>query len=201
MPDAVLFARSGLESLAAPGRRGVPDGAPGITIEVRHDYATASVEARRGMADALAARAQVAFGLVLRTGPHRASAGPIAFASAGPAHWLATARGVEPRGFVAKLERELASVAFIADLSDGRIILAAGGPKAREVLAKGIPIDLHPRAFGPTDAAVTVAHHIGVHLWLVDDAPTFELAVPRSYAASFWHWLVEAGSEFGVQVR
>ncbi len=201
MPDAVPFARSGLESVAAPGRHGVADGAPGLTVEVRHDYAIASVEARRGRAPALATRARAAFGLALRTGPHRASAGPIAFAAAGPAHWLATARAVEPQGFAAKLARELTGLAYVTDLSDGRIILAVGGPKVREALAKGVPIDLHPRAFRPGDAAVTVAHHIGVHLWLIDDAPTFELAVPRSYAASFWHWLVEAGGEFGVEIR
>ena len=201
MPDPALFTRSGLESLAAPGRHGVSGGAPGLTIELRRDYAVASVEARPGTVEALAERVRAAFGLALRTGPHRASAGPVAFASAGPGHWLATARGVEPRSFAAQLKRELTGVAFVTDLSDGRVILAVGGAKVREVLAKGIPLDLHPRAFALGDAAVTVAHHIGVQLWLIDDAPTFELAVHRSYAASFWHWLVEAGSEFGVQVK
>ena len=201
MPDPALFTRSGLESIAGPGRYGVSGGPPGLTIELRHDYAVASVEARSAMAEELARCVRAAFGLELRTGPRRGSAGPVAFASVGPGHWLATACGLEPRSFAAQLERELTGVAFVTDLSDGRIILAVGGPKVREVLAKGVPLDLHPRAFGLGDAAVTVAHHIGVHLWQLDDAPTFELAIHRSYAASFWHWLLKAGSEFGVQVK
>jgi sarcosine oxidase subunit gamma len=36
-----------------------------------------------------------------------------------------------------------------------------------------------------------------VQLWQVDAVPTYELAVPRSLAAAFWHWLVESAAEFG----
>ena len=62
-------------------------------------------------------------------------------------------------------------------------------------------IDLHPRAFGPGDAAVTSVAHVGVHLWQIDAAPTYELAVPRSLAAAFWHWLVESAAEFGGTIE
>jgi methylglutamate dehydrogenase subunit D len=198
--DRLLIARTGLEALIAPGRHGAPVDAPGVTIELRADYALADVAARRGRSDALSDRVRAAFGLDLPLGPRRAAKGPIAFASAGPAQWLAIARDVEPRSFEAWLASELEGVAFITDCSDDRVVLAVGGPKARSVLAKGVPVDLHPRAFGRNGSAVTVAHHIAVHLWQVDDAPTFELAVHRSDAASFWHWLIEAGCEFGVMV-
>lgn len=201
MHDPVLIARSGLESLAVPGWHGAPGQTPGITIEWRGAYALADVAARRGLRDALGDRVRATFGLDLPKELRRAAAGPIAFASAGPCQWLASARGIEPRSFEARLASELAGLAFVTDLSDGRIVLAVGGPKARDVLGKGIPVDLHPRAFGQGDTVVTVAHHVGVHLWQVDDVPAFELAVHRSYAASFWHWLVEAGCEFGVLVK
>ena len=88
-----------------------------------------------------------------------------------------------------------------ADQSDGRIILRVTGPRVRDALAKGVPIDLHPRAFRPGDAAITTVATIGVHLWQVDDAPTYELIVPRSFAVAFREWFDEAAAEFGIGWR
>ena len=68
------------------------------------------------------------------------------------------------------------------------------------MLAKGIAIDLHPRAFKPGDVALTIAAHIGVQLWQVDEAPTYEIAVPRSLAKSLWAWLSASAAEFGYEV-
>jgi len=65
------------------------------------------------------------------------------------------------------------------------------------VLAKGIPLDLHPRAFAPGDVALSVASHIAVQLWQANDAPTFRLLAPRGYAGSFRRWLGESAAEFG----
>ena len=72
------------------------------------------------------------------------------------------------------------------------------GPRARDALAKGVHIDLHPSAFLPGDAAVTAVAYIGVHFWQVDAAPTYEFAMFRSFAVSFGEWLVDAAAEFGV---
>ncbi len=75
------------------------------------------------------------------------------------------------------------------------------GPKARDTLAKGLPIDLHQQVFQPGDTALTVVAHINVHIWQVDDAPTYDLAVFRSYAASFCEFITSAASEFGISFR
>ena len=90
--------------------------------------------------------------------------------------------------------------AMIADQSDGRCVLRLRGMKAREVLAKGIGIDLHARAFKPGDVALTLAAHVGVQLWQLDDAPTYEIAVARSLAGSLWAWLSASAAEFGYEV-
>jgi sarcosine oxidase subunit gamma len=74
------------------------------------------------------------------------------------------------------------------------------GPRARDVLQKGVLIDLHPGAFKAGDVAVTPVAHIGTHLWQADDTPAYEIAVFRSFAEAFRHWLEEAGAEFGVDV-
>jgi sarcosine oxidase subunit gamma len=200
VPDPILIPRSGLEALAAPGWIGKRTETPGITVALRSAYALSSVMARPGCVGALSERVRDAFGLKLPAGPHRSAAGTLAFVSAGPDHWLAVATDLVPRSFEARLRNELAGFASVSDQSDGRLILAIGGPKAREVLAKGIPIDLHPRMFDTRHAAATVAHQVQIHLWQTDEVPTYEIAVFRSYAASFWQWIIEAGSEFGVLV-
>lgn len=51
------------------------------------------------------------------------------------------------------LGQRLRGLASIFDQSGGRTVLRLSGPRARDVLAKGLPIDLHSRAFGPGSAA------------------------------------------------
>ncbi len=94
----------------------------------------------------------------------------------------------------------LGSLASISDQSDSRMVLRLSGARVRDALAKALPIDLHPRAFGPGRAAVTQAAHIGVVIWQRDAAPSFDLAVARSYAGSLVEWLIGASAEYGLDV-
>jgi sarcosine oxidase subunit gamma len=84
-------------------------------------------------------------------------------------------------------------------VSHGRTLFALTGSRVREALAKGVPIDLHASAFGPGEAASTLVAHIPVNLWQVDDRPSYEFAIARSLAQSFWQWLTVAAAEYGVQ--
>jgi sarcosine oxidase subunit gamma len=70
----------------------------------------------------------------------------------------------------------------------------------REALAKGCPIDLHPRAFAAGAAAATVIGHIGVNLWRLPSDDGLHLAVFRSMAGSFRSWLHASAAEFGLEV-
>jgi sarcosine oxidase subunit gamma len=92
------------------------------------------------------------------------------------------------------------ATASVFDQSDSRIVLEVGGPRIRDALAKGLPIDLHPTAFRKGDAAITTTNHISVHVWQVDDAPRYRLAVPRSYFGSFWRGFAAAAAEYGCVV-
>jgi len=196
-----LIRRRGLEHLATPGRHGAPAGEAGVEVTVRSDLALATVMARKGRETELKRRVDEAFGLDPPTRPSRVAAGPLAFAWAGPGHWLASQEAIDGREFERRIRRELADVAAVSDQSDGRIVIRVGGARVRDALAKGVMIDLHSRAFAPGGAAVTSVAHIGVHLWQLDAAPTYELAVFRSFGAAFWHWLIASASEFGVIVR
>ena len=200
MADLALEPCSGLERLAVPGRHGHAAGAAGVMLALPRDRALASVMARKGSEAALASRVREAFGLELPDRPHRISSGPVAFVWAGPGQWLAGAEAQPGHAFEARLRETLAGLASIADQSDGRTLVRVTGPRARDALAKGVLIDLHPRAFGPGDTAVTTVAHIGVHFWQIDEAPTYEFAMFRSFAPDFWRWLMDAAAEYGVDV-
>jgi sarcosine oxidase subunit gamma len=159
----------------------------------------ASVTACRGRSEVASAAIESAFGTPLPLKPRIATGRDIAFAWSGPGQWLAiAAHAAVPGGDIeALLAPHLVGLAAVCEQSDGRLVVELAGPRAREVLAKGIPIDLHPRAFAPGDVALSVASHIAVQLWQVDDTPTYRLAVPRSFADSFRRWLGESAAEFG----
>ena len=69
------------------------------------------------------------------------------------------------------------------------------------MLAKGCSLDLHPRVFKPGDAATTPIALIDCQLWQIDDTPSYDLAVPSSFAESFWSWLTASAAEYGYAVE
>jgi methylglutamate dehydrogenase subunit D len=156
--------------------------------------------ARRGKSTELAARVKERFATELPLTPRRVADSRIHFISAGPGRWLAAAPNQSPVTFESDLREALSGLASVASQSDGRSIVRVSGPKARDALAKGVPLDLDPAVFGPGDTAMTVVAHINVHLWQIDTAPTYDFAVFRSFAGSFCEWLLDAAAEFGVLV-
>lgn len=196
MPD--LASRSGLETIlrAAPSHAGEA----GVRLALRTGLALASVIVRKGQDDALAARVRERFHLDLPRKQKRVEGRGIAFVRTGPGQWLALAEGADGHAFEKSLREALGNAASVSDQSDGRLVLRVSGPKARAAIQKGVLIDLHPRAFRAGDAAVTTIAHLGAALWQIDDAPTYEFAVFRSFAQAFWRWLEEAGAEYGVEI-
>jgi sarcosine oxidase subunit gamma len=147
--------------------------------------ALATIIARAGKAGELRTEVERRYGLDLPTRPVRAQGAELNLVWAGPEQWLAVSADPE---IVKRLAADLRGFAAVSDQSDARAIIRIAGPRARNVLAKGCPVDLHPRAFRAGDTALTAIEHIGVHLWQLDGLPTFEIAVARSRAASFWRW-------------
>jgi methylglutamate dehydrogenase subunit D len=163
------------------------------------DLGLATIIARNGQTAALAERVQSLFGMALPAGPKRITNGKVAFIGMGPGQWLAVEQGsADPQAFAAKLTRDLAGLASISDQSDARAVIRVSGPAARWALAKGVPVDLHPRVFGPGDSALTQIALIGAHIWQIDEIPTYEIAVFRSLAGSFADWLIASAAEFGI---
>ena len=187
MPDA-LIARSALRAHVAPEAK--PAGPVRATLTERKDLALFSVAALKGREEELSGVLRERFGLELPTGPSRVVAGDIAAIGAGPGKWLLVSTDAS---------LDLTDLpAAVVDQSDGRTVLALSGETAREILSTLVQIDLHPRAFGPGSAAATHAASLAVHLWQADDAPTYEIVVFRSYAATLWRWIAHAGAARGL---
>jgi sarcosine oxidase subunit gamma len=190
--------RSALHGLV-PGRHGASVGAAGIVIGERTDLSFASVIAKRGKRDALISAVETAYGVALPQGPRRATRGAVTFAGTGPDQWIASAEGADAQNFAARLRSRIGLFAAVSDQSDARLALRLSGPRVRDVLAKGVPLDLHPNVFKPGDVATTLVAYIGVQIDRLDDA-TFQLTAPRSMAGSFWSWLSASAAEFGYDV-
>lgn len=87
----------------------------------------------------------------------------------------------------------------VVSLSHSRTRLVLEGRKARDVLAKGFPIDLHPDVFGIDQFALTGLDHTPV-LLLRSGPDRYELLAMRTFALTIWDWLTDAALEYGYEV-
>jgi sarcosine oxidase subunit gamma len=196
--NANLFV-SALDGVVGAGRHGRRMGDAGVIVNEVREVGLATVTARKGRRAVLVDAARAAFGIELPSLPRCVEGRDMAFIWAGPDQWLAYRRPAPAGGMEAALAGPFARFAAIVDQSHGRTLLRLTGPRVRDALAKGIAIDLHPREFKTGYAAVTAVAHIGVHFWQTDDRPTYDFAVPRGFAQSFWHWLEASAAELGLE--
>ncbi len=187
MSSSPAFTRqSPLATKAIPGRFGADMGIPGVILSVVHPLSLATVIARAGKGKATKDVLDKLRGVRVMW--------------AGPDQYYVQSTNHDEGLLEKELARKLASLASVVDQSHGRVTLRVKGPKARNVLAKGTPVDLHPDAFPVDRSAVTQMAHVGVHLTRV--APdAYEISVFRGFSESFWEWLAEMSLEVGYQVQ
>ncbi len=110
----------------------------------------------------------------------------------GPDEWLVVAEGAAP-DLLPRLERAVTGRrASVSDLSSSRVIIEIGGSAARDLLASGCGLDLHPRAFGPGQCAQTLLSRVPVILDQLDEAPHYRLLTRRSYSRWLVDWMIDA---------
>jgi heterotetrameric sarcosine oxidase gamma subunit len=194
-----LAPMSALHGLAVPGRYGKSDGAPGVTIAERTNIGLATAACRKGQDEGLKASVREAYGVDLPLASKIARGTNVSFIGTGPGQWLAMSESLENQAVADDLIAKLKGLVSIVDQSDGRAVIRLSGPRARDVLAKGLAIDLDPRVF-PEDGAVTsTISHMGVQLWQ-ETPESYDIALFRSVAESFWRWLTASAAEFGYEV-
>ncbi len=131
-----------------------------------------------------------------------AAAGDRAILWLGPNEWLVVTPAGDAAAPLAALAAGLAGTrASATDVSDNYTTIRIAGAKARWVLAKGWPVDLHPTAFGPGRVAQSNLALTNAILRQVDDTPTYEILVRPSFAKYLWDWLVDASLEVAYRVK
>ncbi len=150
-----------------------------------------------------AARGELGFGLPTEPNTVASGEGPCAL-WLGPDEWLVTASsrgGTEDTGLLARLDGALAGHhASVVDVSDARTVIVLRGARARDVLAKGCGLDLHPRVFRPGHCAQTALARAGVLIHQTSEDPAYDIYVDRSFAQYLWTWLEDAATGFGFAV-
>lgn len=189
-----LARRSCLVGHARSGRHGAP-GEAGATLAEVTPHALALI--------ALHGEDTAAGTLALPRAGRFAPAGEAMLAWVAPRQYLRIACGADADAGAAAFPESRAGMrASVIDLTGSRLILRIAGPRARDGLAKLVPIDLHPAAFGPGHAASTVAAaHIPVLLLQTEAAPAYLLIGPRSYGRALWSAAGAALTEHGYAVE
>jgi len=168
---------------------------PGVTIDVDAELIYYNI---RGQADdgAFVNGVNEALGQELPLTANKVSRGTHRVYWLGPTEWLVVAEARYPDTGTLLANSLTGAHTAVTDLSGGLIMLTLTGPFARDLLAKGCPLDLHERNFTIEDCAQSVMARASALFALADDSPTFELIVRRSFADYIALWLDRAGQEY-----
>jgi sarcosine oxidase subunit gamma len=153
------------------------------------------LDAKGGAADAVG----LALGLQLPLEPNTAiRAGELTALWLGPDEWLV----VGPPGSERDLETRIRAAVgeepvSVTDVSAQRTTLLVSGPSARDLLAHGCALDLHPRAFATGRCAQTTLGRTQVVLVARDEPGAgFWVLVRSSFAGYLTDWLLDAATEY-----
>lgn len=197
--------RSALEPLYRAGDFGAtPDIAPAIIFCERRGLAIFVFDGPPNDA-AFLAEVEESLGLALPMRPNS-----VTEAGSHTALWLAPGRW-QIEAPVAEAERLTATLGAtvegrrgaLLELGQARSVIRVSGPRARDLLGKGCPLDLHRRVFGPGDCAQSLVAGVATTLRGVatgNDGFAIDLQVMRSFGLSFWEWLTVAAEEYGYRV-
>jgi len=83
----------------------------------------------------------------------------------------------------------------VVDVSDYYVVMRLSGTRTREVLSKGTPLDLHPRAFPTGTCAQTRFGHATVLLHKLEQ-DVVDLQVRWSFAEYVWSYVVDGTREY-----
>ena len=119
----------------------------------------------------------------------------------GPDEWLLMG-GVDSIDAIAETLSQKTADLHVAvnKLHGGQIAYRLAGESARQLLAKGCTLDLHPSVFGVGSCAQTALAKAAVLISPLATGQGYEIIVRRSFADYLWQWLMRAGDEYGIEV-
>jgi sarcosine oxidase subunit gamma len=131
-----------------------------------------------------------------------AAAGDVRILWLGPNEWWVVGTDARRQGLIDGLRQAFVGQhTNVTDVSESRTVITLSGPAARDVLARGLSNDLHPRAFGPGQCLQTSLSRTNVLLHQTDNTPSYEIYVLKSFADYLWRWIGLIAEDFGMTVR
>ena len=122
----------------------------------------------------------------------------------GPDEWIAIVRPDAETEIITSLREAVDGLhAAVTDTTGGYTMLNLAGSHARDLIAKGCTLDLHPRAFAPGQCAQTNLARTAVLLISRtnnSDLQSFDLVVRRSFADYLAVWLEDSAHEYGLEI-
>lgn len=201
--------QSALDHLALAGQ--IVDDPGDAAVRLGEKLLPAAVNLRGDAGDpAFVAAVREALGVEPPTTPNTVASGDdLALLWLGPDEWLALRHGAAPEAeaqLAAGLRSALGDLhAAVTEIGENYVCIHVAGRRAREVIMKGCPLDLHPRVFG--GAGHCAQSHLSktailLHQVSDDDraGPGFDLYTRRSFADYLWRWLADAALEYGVAI-
>lgn len=118
----------------------------------------------------------------------------------GPQEWLVCSTERSGETLEEALHHSIADHGGAAvDVSAQRTTLRLQGVHARDVLAKGCSLDLHPAVFRQGAAAQSMLGSAAVVLIPLDNNGTdYQILVRASFARYLAEWMIDASAEFGA---
>lgn len=119
----------------------------------------------------------------------------------GPDEWLLLVPAAQTAEVAERLRKALAKLHHaLVEVSDRLHGIGVEGRRARDVLAAGIALDLHPGSFTPGMVARTLLGKATVILHRPGDGDRFELYLNGSFAPYAWRFLENAAREHGFKI-
>jgi sarcosine oxidase subunit gamma len=120
----------------------------------------------------------------------------------GPDEWWLVAPGEQRVALIEQLRQVFSGQhTAVIDVSESRTVIGLTGSSARDLLARGVSLDLHPRVFGPGQCAQTGMSKSNVLLHQTGDEPSYEIYILKSFADYLWRWMSLTAEDFGLAIR
>lgn len=191
MPDS-----NGFSPVKAGPLAGLPAAYGGITLEDRGFPGKVNLRGNAASEKFAAAGGEV-LGCALPVEPNTvASGGDLTVFWLGPDEWQIHCPEDAQHALVRDLQEALAGQhSAVVDVSDYYAVIRLSGDKALEVLSKGAPIDLHPRAFPAGACAQTRFGHATILLHKIGE-DCVDLQVRWSFAEYVWCYIADGTMEY-----
>ena len=169
---------------------------PGVTLHEIRDAGLWQISGWPGTMDTVGERLAEIAGVEAAPGPMKSAAGASGtLIRVQPFVWWLTRADEAAASAAMEIDAEQGTA---LDLSHSRTVIRIEGPRARDLLNRGLPTDLRPESFPEGGFVGGAIHLVGVNLHHRDGG--YDLYIPRGFAVTLWEFLTETAAQWGYKV-